>query len=79
MFAWITANAVLLVTILSSVVAVDHVLAASHLFAANSTGQAVLTWINTASSWVLQFVNPTPPAPPAGPSAPAAPSSTSTS
>jgi hypothetical protein len=60
MAVWIQAHAVLLVSILGAVVAVDHALASTDLVKSSSTGQAIVASIGKVGDWLLALVSPKP-------------------
>ena len=58
MLAFIQLHAVILVSILSAVVAVDHALASTDLIKSSSTGQAIIATVGKVGEWLLAIVSP---------------------
>jgi len=55
-YAWLMAHLPMIASVLALIVAVDHVLAASDLFKANSTAQAIFNAIASVVSFIQKLL-----------------------
>lgn len=61
LYAWVLAHLGVISSVLALIVALDHALAASDLFKANSSAQALFNGVAAVVSWVQKMLGGSPP------------------